>query len=87
MGPTGVRRKPAIGRPNRWSAVCEVAVDGGLGVVGGRQAVTAGGLGPGISHELGSQDEVVAVADEPGAEGVAQYVAAGRIQVKDQELA
>jgi hypothetical protein len=34
-GPTGIRRKPARDRLNRWSAVCEEAVDGGLGVVGG----------------------------------------------------
>jgi len=67
------RRKPAIGRLNRWSAVCREAIDGGLGVVGGGQTVAAGGFGPGVSHELGDQDEVVAVADEPGAEGVAQY--------------
>jgi hypothetical protein len=65
----------AAGRLNRWSAVCGEAVDGGMGVVGGGQAVAAGGLGPGMSHELGDQDEVVAVA-ETGAEGVAQYVAA-----------
>jgi hypothetical protein len=68
-----VRWKPAIGRLNRWSAVCGEAIDGGLGVVGGGQTVAAGGFGPGVSHELGDQDEVVAVADEPGAEGVAQY--------------
>jgi Tn3 transposase DDE domain len=41
-----------------------------------RFAVAASGFGPGVSHELGDQDEVVAVADEPGAEGVAQHVAA-----------
>jgi hypothetical protein len=29
-----------------------------------------------MSHELGDQDQVVAAADEPGAEGVAQHVAA-----------
>jgi hypothetical protein len=29
-----------------------------------------------VSHELGDQDEVVAAADQPGAEGVAQHVAA-----------
>jgi hypothetical protein len=68
-----VRWKPAIGRLNRWSAVCGEAIDGGLGVVGGGQTVAAGGFGPGVSHELGDQDEVIAVADEPGAEGVAQY--------------
>ena len=27
-------------------------------------AAAAGGVGPGVSHELGDQDEVVAVADE-----------------------
>ena len=58
-GPTGIRRKPAIGRLDRWSAVCGKAVDGGPGVGGGGQAVAAGGLGPGVSHELGDQDQAL----------------------------
>jgi hypothetical protein len=68
----GVRRKPAIGRLNRWSAVCGEAVYGGLGVVGGGQAVAAGGFGPGVSHELGDQDEVVAAA-ETGRERITNH--------------
>jgi hypothetical protein len=64
---------------NLLSAVGEEAVDGGFAVGVGGQAVRPGGFEPRMSHEFGDQDEVVAFADQAGAEGVAQDVPAGEV--------
>jgi len=55
----------------RGSAVGREAVDGTLAVFSGGQAVGPGGFDTSVTHELGDQDEVVAVADESCSECVA----------------
>ena len=58
-----------------WSAVDGQAVDGTFTVCGGRQAVGAGGLDPGVAHQLRDQHQIVPVTHQSGAKGVAQYMA------------
>src|SRR4051794_36728397 len=70
-GPTGIRRKPVVDLGSRWSAVGGQAEDGPLAVGLGGQAVPPGLVNALVTHEFGDHDDVVALADESGAEGVA----------------